>query len=270
MAAWCQMGTVCLQQWIQARWFRAAQVCLHRHGFEHHTWQCHWAKQRGAGSGTTVLPAKAAGAGSAHCLWHRRERRHLHPHRGGRRLGMGSTGMQGDHAALPERDLSVPQPCLPHLSLYSPDLFLLLLSRSVFFRTILSVNDAKCHPRVIEQISNLCSNPSVWLVGPVFTLEKCLLMGRLWALASQNGFVSLFGGLFPQVPLLPQGCSSCWQQHSRELGAWRSSEAVTASTERLPVALVSAIILDIIRKTISFSNFQDRGDGSWLIIGSCF
>lgn len=41
------------------------------------------------------------------------------------------------------------------------------------------------------------------------------------------------------------------------------------STERLPVALVSAIILDIIRKTISFSNFQDRGDGSWLIIGSC-
>lgn len=46
---------------------------------------------------------------------------------------MGSAGMQGDYAALPEGDLNVPQPCLPHLSLYSPDPFPLLLSRSVFF-----------------------------------------------------------------------------------------------------------------------------------------
>lgn len=67
---------------------------------------------------------------------------------------MGSTGMQGDHTALPEGDLSVPQPCLPHLSLYSPDPSPLLLSRSVFFRCILSGNDAKCHPQVIEQLSN--------------------------------------------------------------------------------------------------------------------
>lgn len=46
---------------------------------------------------------------------------------------MGSTGMQGHHAALSEGDLSVPQPCLPHLSFYSPDPFPLLLSRSVVF-----------------------------------------------------------------------------------------------------------------------------------------
>lgn len=36
------------------------------------------------------------------------------------------------------------------------------------------------------------------------------------------------------------------------------------------MAFVSAGIQDVIRKTISFSNFQDRGDGSRLIIGSRF
>lgn len=61
---------------------------------------------------------------------------------------MGSTGMQGDYAALPEGVLSVPWSCLPLLSLYSPNLFPLLLSRSVC-RTILFGNDAKCCPQVM-------------------------------------------------------------------------------------------------------------------------
>lgn len=128
-------------------------MCSHRHGFQHHTWQCHRAKQNGAGLGTVVLPAKGAGAGLPHCQWHARERRHLQPRGGGKRLGMGSVGMRGDHAALAKEDLGAPLPCPPHLSLYSPHPLPLPLPRSVFFRPILFGKGAKCPPQVIEQIS---------------------------------------------------------------------------------------------------------------------
>ena len=67
--------------------------------------------------------------------------------------GWGWAGVRRDHGALPEGDLGAPQPCPPHLSLYSPHPFPLPLRRSVFFRPSLFGNDAKCCPQVIEQIS---------------------------------------------------------------------------------------------------------------------
>lgn len=73
---------------------------------------------------------------------------------------------------------------------------------------------------------------------------------------------------FPQFPSCPRAAvaadsSTAW------VGCLEEEWGNHCEHRKLPVALVSATILDIIRKAISFSNFQDRGDGSWLIIGSC-
>lgn len=129
--------------------------------FEHHTWQWlskakrswvwhHGATSQGCSGWFSPLPVAQEGKETPPTMQ--------------RGLRTGSTGMQGDHAALPEGDLSVSQPCLPHLSLYRPDPFPLLLSRSVF-KTILSGNYAKCRLQVIEQISNPHPLPNSYCVA---------------------------------------------------------------------------------------------------------
>lgn len=146
-----------------------------------------------------VLPAKAAGASSAHYLWHRRKRRHLQPQRAG---GLEWAAQACKETMLPflKETWVFPSPAYPTSP--SPDPLPLLLSRSVVFRTILSGNDAKCCPQANLQ-------PPALVVFPVCGSLVCLyfggvpIMGQLWALWSRNGFVCLFGGLFPCVPLLP-------------------------------------------------------------------
>lgn len=77
--------------------------------------------------------------------------------------------------------------------------------------------------------------------------------------------LSLWWVICPNSPSSPGEVPACWLQHAhRERG-----------TEQCPwhscaCAPVSAAGQDVIRKHISFSNLQDRGDGSRLVIGLYF
>lgn len=167
--------------------------------------------------------------------------------------------------------------CPPHLSLASPHLFPLPLPRSVEFRPWLFGNDAKCYSQMIEQTS--IPQPSTYFqCVPCWSfLSLCWGSAYSWGSFGRTDVeMDLSLSLvvyFPKFPSSPRDELACCWQHAREFSAWRRSKAGTAfteSTERLPVAIVSAVIWDVIRKTIRFSNFQDRGNGCWLIIGSCF
>lgn len=70
-------------------------------------------------------------------------------------------------------------------------------------------------------------------------------------------------GYLPEFPLFPPGMCQLVGCSSTGEGARQAQH----KTVPVASACVSAMAWAVSRENISFSNFQDRGDGSWLITG---
>lgn len=126
-----------------------------------------WAKQRGAGSGTMVQPARAALARSAHCLWHRRERRHLQPRRGAGGLEWAAQACKETMLPFLRETWVFPSPAYPtfpstdliHSLCFCPGVFLGPFSLEIMQNAISKSKSPTPTP---------CQIPSVWLLGPFY------------------------------------------------------------------------------------------------------
>lgn len=160
--------------------------------------------------------------------------------------------------------------CLPPPSPLQGPLPRTCQSRLFFLRSSFFGNDAKCHPKAMEQAS--IPQPSLHFHAPpalsIPSWGKRLLMpldyeedfGR----CDVRTHLSLsLPGYLPEFPLFPPGMCQLVGCSSTGEGARQAQH----KTVPVASACVSAMARAVSRENISFSNFQDRGDGSWLITG---